>query len=39
MGIEEHVFTAVLFTLLFNIAWTLQDIKSLLEDLVNNERT
>lgn len=32
MGIEEHVFTAVLFTLLFNIAWTLQDIKNLLED-------
>ena len=39
MGIEEHVFTAVLFTLLFNIAWTLQDIKGLLEDVVNNERT
>ena len=38
MGIEEHVFTAVLFTLLFNIAWTLQDIKGLLGDVVNNER-
>ena len=38
MSIEENVFYAVLFTLLFNIAWTLDDIKSLLKDVVNNER-
>lgn len=32
MSIEEHVFNVVFFTLMFNIAWTLQDIKTLLEE-------
>lgn len=31
MNIEEHVFNVVFFTLMFNIVWTLRDIKNLLE--------
>ena len=38
MHTEDIVFNAVFFTLMFNIVWTLHDIKSLLEDVVNNER-